>query len=110
MITLDRSSAAISSGKLRDYLLSPTHPIGRYKATFFRALGYEQSSWEILESDLRSMLSAEAERSEVTIYGRKFEVRGTIVGPNGRSARLAAVWIILVGEAVPRFVTAFPED
>ena len=56
------------------------------------------------------MLSAEAERSEVTIYGRKFEVRGTIVGPNGRSARLAAVWIILVGEAVPRFVTAFPED
>ena len=36
------SRATIDAAKLRDYLLSPAHPVGRFKAPFFAALGYSQ--------------------------------------------------------------------
>lgn len=31
--------AIVEPAKIRDYLLSPEHPVGRYKASFFNALG-----------------------------------------------------------------------
>jgi Domain of unknown function (DUF6883)/Domain of unknown function (DUF4926) len=96
--------------KLRDYLLSPNHPIGRYKAAFFRSLGYEQDDWEALEHDIRSLLTGNAEEMDVTEYGTKYSILGPITGPNGRSTNIVSVWIILMGEDVPRFVTAYPED
>jgi hypothetical protein len=40
--------AVIPVEELRDYLLSPTHPIGRFKATFFAGLGYTADDWAIL--------------------------------------------------------------
>jgi hypothetical protein len=40
--------AVIQTAKLRDYLLSPMHPVGRFKAVFFHSLGYEAQSWERL--------------------------------------------------------------
>lgn len=103
-------SAIVPEEKLRDYLLSPTHPIGRYKASFFQRLGYEQANWQLLEQDIRSLLAQPAEELELTKYGRKFATSGMITGPNGRSAAIVAVWIILSEETLPRFVTAYPED
>lgn len=41
-------------------------------------------------------------------YGRKFEIRGRLVGPSGRAAEIISVWIILHEAAAPRFITAFP--
>jgi hypothetical protein len=41
-------------------------------------------------------------------FGDKYEVRRTLVGPNGRDAKILTVWIVLAGESAPRFVTAFP--
>jgi len=107
---LNRNAAVIPVEKLRNYLLSPTHPIGRYKATFFRTLGYDPSNWQVLEADLRSLLLLNAEQLDVTEYGRKYTVTGSITGPNGRLAEIVSVWIILAGEEVPRFVTAYPKD
>jgi hypothetical protein len=46
--------AVIEPTKLHDYLLSRTHPIGRFKAAFFQALGYSSEDWRQLEADLRS--------------------------------------------------------
>ena len=106
---LDAAAAIVSPEKLRDYLLSSVHPIGRYKSAFFRSLGYSQEQWPVLERDLRAILSNEAELSGATEYGQKFTVRGTLSGPKGRVARIVAVWIILAGETTPRFVTAYPE-
>lgn len=45
--------AMIPAEKLRDYVLSPVHPVGRFKAAFFGSLGYRQDDWPRLESDLR---------------------------------------------------------
>lgn len=78
-------SALIPPEKLRDYLLSPNHPIGRYKAAFFRSLGYEQDEWEALEHDIRSLLTGNAEEKDVTEYGTKYSILGSITEPNGRS-------------------------
>ncbi len=44
--------AMIPVEKVRDYLPSPNHSIGRYKAAFFRSLGYDQADWETLADDL----------------------------------------------------------
>jgi len=106
---LDSVAAIIPADKLRDYLLSSVHPIGRYKSAFFRSIGYLQEHWQLLERDLRAVLANEAEPSDVSEYGQKFTVRGTTTGPNGRTGRIVSVWIILAGERTPRFITAYPE-
>src|SRR4051812_35164049 len=103
--------AVVDTAKIRGYLLSTEHPVGRFKAAFFHALGYSRMSWEILERDIRRLaVSEECIRGQSSRFGEKFEVSATIVGPSGRSAMLVTVWIILAGESVPRFVTAFPGE
>ena len=47
--------AVIEPQKLHGYLLSPSHPVGRFKARFFTALGYAAEHWQDFESDLRSV-------------------------------------------------------
>jgi hypothetical protein len=68
-------NATIPKEKLQNYLLSQSHPIGRFKAAFFRSFGYYSDNWEALERDIRSLLSNEVEKSQETEYGNKFEVR-----------------------------------
>ncbi len=101
--------AVIDAAKVRDYLLSPSHQVGRFQAQFFFALGYSQERWETLAADLRRHAAGgTAVAGEKSPYGQKFEVRGRLVGPSGRAAEIISVWIILRGEDAPRFVTAFP--
>ena len=102
--------AIIPREKLRDYLLSQSHPVGRFKAAFFHSLGYSSSEWEVLESDIRSLLENEVVNTTDTEYGRKLEVRGELSGPLGQNANIVTVWIVLKGEQFPRFVTAYPGD
>jgi hypothetical protein len=102
--------AIIDPVKLHGYLLSRSHPVGRFKAAFFHALGYSSEKWRYLEADLRSQhLSRDAMREDHTAYGRKYVIRGTLVGPSGSSADLVSVWVLRIGEEIPRFVTAYPE-
>jgi hypothetical protein len=103
-------SARIPARKVRDYLLSSSHSVGRYKAGFFRSLGYDQANWAVLATDLGALLTGDAKQMDVTEFGTKYEIRGSITGPNGRSGNIICAWIILTGEDAPRFVTAYPED
>jgi hypothetical protein len=103
--------AAIEVEKVRDYLLSPEHPIGRFKARYFRALGYTRSDWSQLRGDLVALAgSGAAEPGRPSPYGQKYEVRGRLQTPSGASVGIVTIWIILNGEESPRFVTAFPEE
>ena len=98
--------AVVGPEKIRDYLLSASHPIGRFKAAFFRSLGYSAAEWRRLEVDLRKIASAgDATRGQQSTYGTKYEVRG-MLGVDPR--RVAEVVTILADETVPRFLTAFP--
>ena len=35
-------AATVDDAKVRDYLLSPEHPVGRFKARVFRSAGYRR--------------------------------------------------------------------
>jgi hypothetical protein len=107
---IDAASAIVPAEKIREYLLSANHPIGRYKSAYFTALGYAQVGWEALERDLRGLLAVEAQSLDETEYGQKYAVRARLTGPNGRSAGVVSVWIILTGETAARFVTAYPQE
>lgn len=103
--------AVIPEQKLRDYLLSPSHPIGRFKAQIFNELGYFQRNWPVLRADLKSLLLAnDAIEKEITGYGVKYEIRGKIKGPSGKSLTLVSAWIIRTSEDYPRFITAYPGE
>lgn len=103
--------AFIDPPKLRDYLLSPEHPVGRTKAGFFASLGFSRSAWPVLRTVLLDLaIHGEAAIGPANAHGQKYEVRGTIEGPSGREARILSVWIILNSEDFPRLVTAYPEE
>lgn len=103
--------AVVEVEKVRDYLLSTSHPVGRMKAAFFAALGYRESEWSRLHKDLLDFAQLDsATPGRFTRYGNKYEVRGTLKGPSGRTASLQTVWIVRHGEDFPRFITAFPDD
>lgn len=110
-VHLNALRAVIEPAKLQDYLLSTTHPVGRFKAAFFGALGYEATAWQRLETDLRKqILSQPALELEPTPFGRKFAIHGKLKGPSGRAAEVTSIWILLTDEDFPRFVTAYPGD
>ena len=109
MILPAAERAVIDPVKIRDYLLSASHPVGRFKAAFFANLGYTSDNWRSLEADLRELaVSGDEEPGQESPYGRKYQVRGTLKGPAGKSAEVVTVWIILAGGDVPQFVTVFP--
>ncbi len=68
--------AVVEAAKVRDYLLSLQHPIGRANARFFHALGFTQAEWPKLQQALRDLArSGEAEPGEANAYGQKYVVR-----------------------------------
>jgi hypothetical protein len=107
---LDPTTATVPREKVTGYLLSASHPIGRYKAAFFATLGYSADAPEVFERDISNLLGAEILEPKATKYGSQFVSRGLLTGPNGRRAYVRAIWIILSGEHSPRLVTAYPED
>ena len=103
--------ADIDPTKLHGYLLSPTHPVGRFKARFFAALGYTADEWQALEADLRIQhLSQPAEPGARLVHGQSYTIRAILKGPNGEAAAVVSVWFIRSGSDVPHFVTAYPGD
>ena len=103
--------AVIAPAKIRDYLLSPSHPVGRFKAPFFTSLGYTTADWRRLEQDLLTLaVSGDAEPGRESPYGQKYEIRGILNGPSQKSAGVLTVWIVRFESDVPEFVTAFPGE
>ena len=101
----------IEPAKVRDYLLSREHPVGRFKAVFFESLGYSADAWQQLEADLRALaVVGEATLGDQTKYGQKYEVHATLSRLSGRPGSVVTAWIVRWGEDAPRFVTAFPGE
>ena len=101
--------AHIDPAKVRDYLLSAFHPVGRFKSVVFEALGYKAEEWEVLRDDLLALArTTEAVPGQPSAFGQKYEVSGTLRGPNGREAEFTCVWLAPNDDGAPRFITAFP--
>jgi hypothetical protein len=95
--------------KVRDYLLSSAHPVGRFKAVFFVALGFSADGWELLRNALLDIgTTGTATRGQTSAFGQKFEIRAILRGPSGRHADVVTVWMIPNGQDSAHFVTAHP--
>ena len=104
------ASAFIDPSKVRDYLLSPSHPVGRFKAAVFTALGYTQQDWPRLRDDILGHARNGREiAADASPFGQKYLVSGTLTGPNGRTGHFVTVWLMESETAEPRFITAYPE-
>jgi len=69
----ENDKAIVSIEKVRDYLLSPYHPVGKFKARFFYNIGYTQNDWEKFSEDIKNLLlNGEVEKKEITDYGVKY--------------------------------------
>ncbi len=109
MLLPNRYKAYVPPPKLRDYLLSETHPVSRSKAKFFRSFGYNEINTELLEYGLMVIAQAQPVREVIaSAHGRKYVIEGNLETPASISVRIKAVWIIDTGKAEPRFVTAYP--
>jgi hypothetical protein len=101
--------AVVDDAKVRDYLLSPSHPVGRFKSVFFVALGFAQSDWRVLRDALLELArTGDASPGQPSPFGLKFEVRATVQGPSGRRAEIVTVWLVPNAQDFAHFVTAFP--
>ena len=101
--------AEIPAEKLRDYLLSEAHPVGRFKCRFFSALGYRASEWQVLRDDIRSAVAGSPARVlRKDRYGARYSVSCMLKGPNGESAMVETLWLIRHESDAPTFITAYP--
>lgn len=101
--------AIIDESKIIDYLLSESHPVGRFKAAFFAGLGFGPDNWREFGDRLRELaVAGDAEPAESTEYGQKYLVSGPIRGPVGVSAVVVTVWIVLTQDDKPRLITVYP--
>ena len=104
-----RENAYIPPSKLHDYLLSKTHSVGRWKARFFGALGFEEMNVDVLEQRLIAIAHSEDVKDVVpSAHGTKYAIEGLLQTPAGGFVQVRTVWIIDVGQDRPRFVTAYP--
>jgi hypothetical protein len=101
--------AYIPSEKRRAYLLSETHAVGKAKATFFRALGFNETNLSLLEHGFLTLAHSLPVQDVVqSPHGVKYSIEGVLEAPSGASPRIRTVWILETGETNPRFVTTCP--
>jgi len=94
-VKLDRHDhVEISDLKVRDYLLSREHPIGRFKADFLSRLGFTSERCELLTEAIRGQLAPlDVEPGRVSTYGTKYLTKGVLRGPSGNQESVVVVWI-----------------
>jgi len=98
----------IPRDKLLRYLLLPREE--NDKSRFLALAGYTLANWKVLERDLRQLIEMrEVSSVEISPFGTKYEVRGSLTGPNGKVLHVVTVWIKLEVTGKTRFVTLFPD-
>ena len=99
--------AIIARVKVTDYLL--TRRIEDDKSNFLAQAGYTREHADRLQDDLRSLLELEAEFVQKTAYGDKYQICGTLTGPNGRPLRVTCIWMVEQATGKTKFVTLYPD-
>jgi len=101
--------AIVDERKVRDYLLSQSHPVGRFKAAFFSRAGFGSESVEQFITALRDLAAnGQAERGSSSEYGQKYLISGKLTGPSGETIQVTSVWILPTPDGTPRLVTVYP--
>lgn len=89
MLLPNPDRAVVDPAKVRDYLLNPEHPIGRFKAAVFVAAGYRRDEWPILQAHLLDTVRLDAVLVASSPFGQKFEVLAILRGVGRRELAVA---------------------
>lgn len=110
MKLLNGDRAVVEDAKLLDYILSPTHPIGRHHAALFEELlGITRDNADILRTALLdAAMNTDVTPGHQSAFGPKFEMRLEMAGPEGPKTVLA-VWLIESSADRPRLITCYVE-
>lgn len=107
----NRKNAIIRRGKLIDYLLSLTHPVGKNKAVFFRGIGFDDMNVNLLKQGLYEIAQkndVKSKRQSDDMSGINYKVIGLLSAPDSKTYLFETVWYIKSGTKNPSFVTANP--
>lgn len=103
------NKATILKEKLKNYVLSETHSTGKFKAKFFRRIGFNETNIDSFVKALRKIAKSEEIKEEIIFeYGTKYILDGRIDSPIGKNVMVRTIWIIEEGQKSPRFVTVYP--
>ncbi len=64
---------------------------------------------KLLRDIRQQLLPLEVEFHEQTEYGPKYQIRGTLTGPNGRGLRVLTIWMKEDATGQTKFVTLLPD-
>ena len=104
----NRKNVIIPKEKLTDYVLSDTHATGKFKARYFRSLGFNESNVELFENAVKKIAEQPIKETLKSPFGMKYVIDGEIKTPSDEVIRLRTVWIIEKGQNSPRFITIYP--
>ena len=100
-------NAQIAHEKLTQYLLTPRRR--NDKSQWLAQAGYSLEHWQVLEKDLRDqILSCDATLIENTEYGKMYEIRGNLIGPNGKHLPVCTIWLTETATGNTKFITLYP--
>lgn len=106
----DADRAIVSEAKVRDYLLSSEHPVGRFKARVFYAAGYRRDTGQVLRDHLRALAATiDVTSSPPDAHGQRFVGAGALPGLDGQPLPIVTIWIIPSEGAPLRLITAYPD-
>lgn len=109
MKLLNREQAYIPLLKLKDYLLSETHSVGKSKAKLLRMWGFNEMKVDLLKRGLLAIVGSEDVKEMISSpHGVKYIIDGSLQTPVGGFIKMRTVWIIDKDQKRPRFVTAYP--
>jgi hypothetical protein len=98
----------IARRKISDYLLVAR--LEDDKSAFLARAGYTSETADRLAADLRTqLLPLKAKMLERGEYGTKYEIRGKLTGPNGKTLRIVSIWMIEDAGGESKFVTLYPD-
>ncbi len=99
----------INPQKFTDYILSDSHPIGKYKAAYFKNIGYVKENYHLLMSEILKLIKENNIDLETeNEFGKKYIISGMISTPNKKILRVTTVWFIENNNSIPYFVTVYP--
>ena len=100
--------AEISDEKLTRYLL--TSKKRNDKSKWLAQAGYVLENWAVLKDHLRrQVLPQDARLVETTEYGKMYEIRADLEGPNGTGLPVCTIWLVDTTTGTPRFITMYPD-
>lgn len=106
----DHRKIVIPEEKIRAYLLSTTHPTGKYKAKWFIKNGFTPEYPAELDEAILQIAEEGTVQNEIeTKHGVKYIVAGDVESPDGEKISLITVWIQEENCSEIRFVTAYPD-